>query len=777
MLHSLYFPQIKERYERIPVAHTNTYTWVFDTTVDPSVPWTNFVEWLKDCDDPNGLYWVTGKAGSGKSTLMRYLCDDIRTRRYLACWADPFEPIITSYFFWNPGTKIQKSLTGLLQSLLHDILAHRQDLIKVASPWRWQSYGLGLQALNPWTSMELLRALRQIVEESLGSARFFFLMDGLDEFEGDDGARSDIIRLFQELARYKHIKICLSSRPWLIFEDAFDSLPSLSLQQLTYNDIRNYVQTELGENQMFKKLRRREHAGCSSLMSTIVEKAAGVFLWVYLVVRSLLQGLRDGDDIVELQQTLATIPADLEEYFAQMLHTLTPKYLEQATRLFQIALNAGPLTLLTYSFTQEKDPDFAIKVKVEPIVEEEIDSRHEWMRRRLNGRCKGLLEVYEEDGADHASLQFVVDFLHRTVKEFLETTAMPVMLSHYVDSSFDVDLELCKSYLAQLKSIEHYFYHIFEVPRPLLTKFLAHARNYEQSHGRPLTRLIDELDEAFKILGTQPNRQPQISRFKEYHWSNDGFLPEQCMERSFLTFAMAAGLHLYSREKLESNSSLVKQKQGRPLLDCALRPNWREESRIREHISQWQEKPDVRIVELMLAQGADPNEPYEGYTVWSLFLDLIQDNRESLKTSDKLIVWALTIELLIKGGASAQITSNTASGTSTNTTVRLTTTKPLEILRLIFNEDQISNFEKAFEKDSNRRLQEAPFEAGGISTQDGTKLSDGDSNIPDQISDLVTNIPYRRVAEASDIKKGVKRSRSVENNVFDKLSTVKIQRN
>lgn len=32
--------------------------------------WNDFVAWLEEGD---GLYWIAGKAGSGKSTLMKYI--------------------------------------------------------------------------------------------------------------------------------------------------------------------------------------------------------------------------------------------------------------------------------------------------------------------------------------------------------------------------------------------------------------------------------------------------------------------------------------------------------------------------------------------------------------------------------------------------------------------------------------------------------------------------------------------------------------------------------
>ena len=63
VLQILSFETMYSRQEAIREAYPETYKWIFDDTVGP---WNSFVKWLEsDCD----LYWVNGKAGSGKSTV------------------------------------------------------------------------------------------------------------------------------------------------------------------------------------------------------------------------------------------------------------------------------------------------------------------------------------------------------------------------------------------------------------------------------------------------------------------------------------------------------------------------------------------------------------------------------------------------------------------------------------------------------------------------------------------------------------------------------------
>ena len=68
-LESLKFPSIAEREEDIKKAHPRTFEWLFEEADERAASGRPFtiLEWL---EVGVGTYWVSGKAGSGKSTLM-----------------------------------------------------------------------------------------------------------------------------------------------------------------------------------------------------------------------------------------------------------------------------------------------------------------------------------------------------------------------------------------------------------------------------------------------------------------------------------------------------------------------------------------------------------------------------------------------------------------------------------------------------------------------------------------------------------------------------------
>jgi hypothetical protein len=182
-LASIHFQQIIERRSRIPQAHAATFEWIYSQDSKSTSSWHNFVSWLRNGSvNQRNLYWISGKAGSGKSTLMRYLYEDARIKEYLQQWRSGQHLLIASCFFWNPGTPIQKSLRGLLRSLLNE----EESFMPEAAPWRWRSYDLGATILEDWTDSELLNALQRVVKQAKGGMKIFMMVDGLDEFEGNE---------------------------------------------------------------------------------------------------------------------------------------------------------------------------------------------------------------------------------------------------------------------------------------------------------------------------------------------------------------------------------------------------------------------------------------------------------------------------------------------------------------------------------------------------------------------------------------------------------------
>lgn len=127
ILNRLFFEEIYVRQEQIEKAHKQTFEWIFDRTGDGLRPWNNFMAWL---EEGNGIYWISGKAGSGKSSLMTTIHQDKRTTKALEVWAGAASAklLTPAFFFWNSGTELQKTSVGLLRSLLFQLISATPEI-------------------------------------------------------------------------------------------------------------------------------------------------------------------------------------------------------------------------------------------------------------------------------------------------------------------------------------------------------------------------------------------------------------------------------------------------------------------------------------------------------------------------------------------------------------------------------------------------------------------------------------------------------------------------
>ncbi|KAI0897850.1 hypothetical protein F4806DRAFT_494580 [Annulohypoxylon nitens] len=340
ILESLNFFDMQDRYEHIPEAYQKTFEWVFKdssnhTTENSGQRWDSFNDWLA-ADNP--LYWITGKPGAGKSTLMKFISKDSRLRSRLQVWRGDIPLYTGCFFFWNSGTAMQMSKFGLLRSLLYQIVSKFPNEIPDLFATRWQYQELFGHDDRPWSWSELSQAFSKLVSDQKKS--FLFLIDGLDEFGGD--CDELVSYLLQALRLGSNLKLCVASRPWLVFEDAFKLQPSLRVELLTIADIQLFTSERLAANEMFTRLQGLDAKSARFLIENVAHRASGVFLWVALVVKSLLEGLRDGDSFNDLQTRLLRLPPDLGALFKKILADLEPDYFEQASHIFQ-AVRAAQL--------------------------------------------------------------------------------------------------------------------------------------------------------------------------------------------------------------------------------------------------------------------------------------------------------------------------------------------------------------------------------------------------------------------------------------------------
>jgi hypothetical protein len=445
ILDMLWFRTINAREKEIAAAHAETMDWALRPPRDGD-KWDDLAAWLRAGE---GIYWVSGKAGSGKSTLMKRLVQHSRTKELLGDWAGGSPCNLVNFFFWYHGTPEQQSLEGLSRSLLHQILSQHRSAIPEVLPEMWkelehtplnQSHAVKLP--SPTETKAAFKTLGGSKASEFG--RFCVFIDGLDEFTGD---YQDAIAFIKELTTNPCFKVVVSSRPIPDCRAGFEHFPGLRLQDLTRRDITKYVDDVIGGHKHMRKLITRHPVQAQELRDDLVVKSSGVFLWVVLACRSLLSGFAHSDQLADLQSRLTDLPPQLEDMFKLMLSRIDKRNREQGAFMLRVCygLSSLPRDDKARGLVSEEPEALGLALLAQPggcqpgvencrrLSQEERRELCEDFEAWLGSRCGGLLELSRNSTCGRWSSCFCVDgtsheplinrsvvWMHRTVFEFLQ---------------------------------------------------------------------------------------------------------------------------------------------------------------------------------------------------------------------------------------------------------------------------------------------------------------------------------------------------------------------
>lgn len=463
---------------------------------------------------------------------MKFIADSPITLQLVRKWAHSSKVIIASHYFWLSGTEMQKSYQGLLQTLLFDIFRQSPYLIQEACANRWADR----ISADPWSLTELRHSF-QIASKSTSNLKFCFFIDGMDEYSGGHEDQFQLCQIFKQLAKSGNIKLCLSSRPWNVFEEAFgDAFPKLYVQDLTRKDIETYVQCRLQEHPRWDAVSSKYSQG-QWLVSEVTARSNGVFLWVYLVVKLLREGLTNRDEMFDLRRRLRSFPSELEPFFKTILESVQPFYHSHMSTALQLAISSDgyELSFLVFHFLarEHSDESYAINLPIKAFSDGEIREIKSNTKWHLDSRTRGLLEIHKGN----------VQFLHRSVRDFLRTKEMRELLLAKVDDGFEFHptLSIVKALLAVIKTSFPPTY-IFRKEfgkyedLPIVSKnenkkyneniphflgsILEHAARFESecNHNSRHHSIMDELDRSLTFLLSKNDCKfdpPALSRTKE----------------------------------------------------------------------------------------------------------------------------------------------------------------------------------------------------------------------------------------------------------------------
>jgi hypothetical protein len=476
------------RRDRIDSSYDKTFEWIWTKTAN------RFVEWLGSWDACleacENAYWISGVAGAGKSTLMKYVLEAERLKDYLP--SQPQRPsIVCNYFFCElTGQKAEyeNKMSGFLHSFLDQLLGKSPKLL----PWIWPFYLKQVRephfppiSCSTWSEHTLKETLSAIISKADLDSNVLLFLDGLDECEGNHKDQLDLLQSWITPAKSKkfQIKLCIACRGDLpVFSNRLAKSHTLEMHNWTKSDIRTYVEKELEKSFGLSPIRPalRQAEIKSRLISTILKNARGVFLWVKLVVSTLAVEIEDGLSSTSLQSELEEVPPELDAIYGHIIKKIPQKYLYDAFRYFKALLKAPgnnyTLTLLQIALAT-CDPLDALKGCSQYEAPSEgrptrsssarIDLNE--IETRIRSHCRGLIQVQDRKlakdrwGMDRTRKDKVV-FIHRTAVKYLLKLRLDQSIKERLPTNdksrwtkeCDINVSFMASYLRLLKT--HPFY-------------------------------------------------------------------------------------------------------------------------------------------------------------------------------------------------------------------------------------------------------------------------------------------------------------------------------
>ena len=388
-LESLKFKQMDDHYLTLKSAYANTCQWLFERS--------EYMDWL----DPskrsanNGVLWIKGKPGAGKSTLVKCAVQYTQGHSEAAT--------VIFFFFHARGSALERSTEGMYRSLLTQLVGKITRLQGV----------LGRQGQREKWAVELLRSLFCEAIMALGTDPSICYIDALDECDNDEV--KDMIETFEELtelaaARGIEFRVCFSSRHYPHITMKTYQEMKLEDQKGHEDDIAVFVQSKL-KVPLAKQSK-------SHIVMQIRLRASGIFLWVVLVIK-LLNTDGDNGHVHKLKARLKQIPVDVNRLFEEIIHRGTEEDTYLVPTLQWIMFARRPLSCAELYHA-------IIRAPFAGAVDAEEDFRHEvtpeMMENFLTSSTKGLAELTK-------GRQPTTQFIHESVRDYLRNTGFKAIAS------------------------------------------------------------------------------------------------------------------------------------------------------------------------------------------------------------------------------------------------------------------------------------------------------------------------------------------------------------
>ncbi|KAM0457194.1 hypothetical protein ACHAPV_006834, partial [Trichoderma viride] len=482
MLKSLSFEQTGARHLTIKSAHAKTCKWLIKHRA--------YLDWLdpSKLESHHGFLWIKGKAGIGKSTLMKFALTNAQKKMK--------DKKVIAFYFNARGGDLEKCTIGMYRSLLLQLLEQLPEIQSILYSF---PSATAIREDYSWNIQQLKSLFEEAIHSIKDDAVVCFI-DALDECNEDE--IRDMVSFFQSVGEFTtsndlKFLVCFSSRhyPHISKKNALHLI--LEGQEGHNQDISNYMHSEL-------KIGKSKSA--EDIRATVQRKSAGIFMWVILVVE-ILNKEYDGGRIHKLRQRLDDIPGDLHQLFRDILTRDSYRRDELLLCIQWLLFSRQPLKPeeLYFAVLSDPGPESVESWNVDEISMDDI-------KKFILSSSKGLAEITK-------SKTSTVQFIHESVKDFLlKEKGLKEICSdfgdHFKQESHERLKQCCLQYLSGEFEIE-------KISKSLSGASTYKANNLRQQHRDKFPFLNYALQNIlYHANAAEMNKKEQAIFFRTFNFDN-----------------------------------------------------------------------------------------------------------------------------------------------------------------------------------------------------------------------------------------------------------------
>lgn len=394
-----------------PVVEEGTCTWLFSNP--------QYQRWL---DMKQGLLWIDGKEGSGKSTLMKFARDSLMRNQ------TPLDAVVASFVFDEEYPSRPISLVTCLQSLLCQLLPHLPaSLSDLTSKFRHAKEIKGDYGKDwTWTEDELRKALTEALGQSQRKLRIFIFIDAFNSGRDSDISRfTELFELIEE-----PLNICNAAGLRIIRTAPRIPAAHIMMERETTNDIRTYIKRQLRRSA--ESILNPETS--DQITRKIEIKSQGVFQWAALVLSHVCFMVQSGGTFDSVFQYVQEAPSSIPALYGRIIRAVESD--ERAFSMVQwLALTERPLTIqeLQEAMTLAREDLDATQPEGRLSGKERNWLSEEQMITLIQNASHGLAKIVTHERKLVVQLAYPSfrNYLEDYIRQRLERTPDPYEVGHW----------------------------------------------------------------------------------------------------------------------------------------------------------------------------------------------------------------------------------------------------------------------------------------------------------------------------------------------------------